>query len=69
MSDPTQTCKVCGRVVTVDLYARGFPPDAAARKLAKLCKTAGHTSQPEYLVGGLDSFASLHPHRKGKHER
>lgn len=48
---PSQTCKVCGRVVWVDVYARGFPPDAAKRKLMKLCKQDGHKAEPAYLCG------------------
>lgn len=48
---PTQTCTTCGRVVEVDFYARGFPPDSAKRKLQKLCKADGHTATPEYRAG------------------
>lgn len=48
---PTVTCKVCGSVQPVDPYARGFPPDAAKRQLAKRCKAKGHVSDPQYLAG------------------
>ena len=50
-SDPTVTCKTCGAVVVVSPYGRGFPPDNAKRKLAKLCKANGHTSDPQYMAG------------------
>jgi hypothetical protein len=51
MSEPTQTCKACGRSVVVRPGGRGFPPDSAARRLAKMCKEAGHKSDPRYLAG------------------
>jgi len=51
VTEPTQTCRVCGRVVVVDFYARGFPPDAAKRKLVRLCKADGHKADPQYLAG------------------
>lgn len=49
--EPSYTCKVCSRFVWVDRYARGFPPDAAKRKLMKLCKEDGHKADPSYLAG------------------
>lgn len=51
MTTPTQTCKTCGRSVEVGFYARGFPPDAAKRKLQRLCKADGHAAVPEYRAG------------------
>lgn len=51
MSQPTQTCTVCGDVEVVQMTGRGFPPDAAKRRLAKRCKANGHTCQPKYLAG------------------
>ena len=51
MKPPTQHCRVCGRVVAVDIYAKGFPPDAAKRKLMKLCQKDGHTADPQYIAG------------------
>jgi hypothetical protein len=51
MTDPTQTCQICGRVVTVTPDGRGFPPDIAKRKLAKLCREDGHKSDPRYRAG------------------
>jgi hypothetical protein len=48
---PSVTCLACRRVVWVDIYGRGFPPDAAKRKLAKLCKADGHKAEPQYLAG------------------
>jgi hypothetical protein len=51
VSQPTQTCQICGRVEIVTPDGRGFPPDIAKRRLAKLCKADGHVSQPKYLVG------------------
>lgn len=51
MSEPTQTCTACGRVVVVQQTGRGFPPDVAKRKLAKLCAADGHESRPQYRAG------------------
>ena len=51
MSEPTQTCQLCGNSVEVDFYARGFPPDAAAKKLKKLCKSQGCPCAPKYRAG------------------
>jgi hypothetical protein len=51
VSDPTQTCSVCGNRETVRPDGRGFPPDIAARKLAKRCTADGHECIPEYRVG------------------
>lgn len=51
MAEPTQTCLLCNRVVTVVPSGRGFPPDVAARKLAKICAAAGHVSRPQYRAG------------------
>lgn len=51
MSEPTQTCAVCGDVETVRPDGRGFPPDIAKRRLAKRCAAAGHKSEPKYLAG------------------
>lgn len=50
-SDPAQTCRACGRSVKVRPDGRGFPPDIAKRKLAKLCQAAGHVSDPQYTTG------------------
>lgn len=51
MSEPRQTCLVCGDYEVVRPDGRGFPPDIAKRRLAKRCKAAGHTSKPKYSVG------------------
>jgi len=51
MSLPTQTCGLCGRVVTVTWDGRGFPPDIAKRKLVKACKAEGCPCEPHYLAG------------------
>jgi len=51
MSEPTQTCELCGRYVTVNPYARGFPPDAAKRTLVKVCKANDCPSKPRYTAG------------------
>jgi hypothetical protein len=51
MSEPTQTCELCGLVEVVTPYGRGFPPDAAKRRLAKRCKANGCPSKPRYLAG------------------
>jgi hypothetical protein len=44
----TQTCRLCGRVVQVAPDGRGFPPDIAARRLAKWCAANGCPSEPTY---------------------
>lgn len=51
MSEPTVTCAVCGRRVTVEPAGRGFPPDVAKRKLAKICEGAGHEPDLQYRAG------------------
>lgn len=51
MMAPTVTCQTCGRCLEVKPDGRGFPPDIAKRKLAKLCKDAGHVSDPKYMAG------------------
>lgn len=51
MSEPTQTCELCGNVEVVVPDGRGFPPDIAKRKLAKRCALAGCPSKPRYLAG------------------
>lgn len=51
MTQPMQTCQACGRQEVVVPDGRGFPPDIAKRKLAKLCAADGHKSQPKYTAG------------------
>lgn len=51
MSEPTQTCSLCGRVEVVRPYFRSFPPDAAKRRLQKACAAAGCKCAPQYLAG------------------
>ena len=51
MSEPTQTCELCGLVEIVTPYGRGFPPDAAKRRLKRRCNANGCKSQPTYLAG------------------
>lgn len=51
MSDPKVTCGTCGRFVACIQSGQGFPPDVAKRKLAKMCKAAGHVSDPSYRAG------------------
>lgn len=51
VSEPTQTCKLCGRVVVVRASGRGFPPDTAERTLRKWCNAAGCKSEPVYRAG------------------
>lgn len=51
MTQPTQTCELCGLVEVVTPDGRGFPPDIAKRRLAKRCKADGCPSQPTYRVG------------------
>lgn len=58
-SEPRQTCKTCGQFVVVVQSSRGFPPEAAKKKLRKLCAAAGHASDPQYTAGVLLSEADL----------
>ena len=51
MSEPTQTCELCGTVEVVTPYGRGFPPDAAKRRLKRRCNANGCPSKPTYLAG------------------
>lgn len=51
MTQPTQTCSLCGRVMIVMPDGRGFPPDITKRKLVKACKAAGCPSDPVYRAG------------------
>lgn len=51
MSEPIQTCQLCGRVEAVMPVGRSFPPDAAKRRLKKRCEAAGCNSQPQYTAG------------------
>lgn len=51
MTSPVQTCQVCGDREWVTRDGRGFPPDAAKRRLAKRCKAKGHVSDPVYTAG------------------
>ena len=51
MSEPVQTCQICGQSVIVQPDGRGFPPDIAKRKLKRLCKAAGCVSNPQYTAG------------------
>jgi hypothetical protein len=51
MSQPTQTCQVCGAVEVVRPGGRGFPPDIAKHRLAKRCAAAGHRCVPKYRAG------------------
>ena len=51
MSQPTQTCRLCGLVEVVRPDGRGFPPDIAKRRLAKRCAADGCPSDPQYRAG------------------
>lgn len=51
MSEPRQTCRLCGRTVIVELDGRGFPPEIAARKLRKACRAEGCPCDPQYRAG------------------
>lgn len=59
MSEPTQTCKLCGDSVIVAPDGRGFPPAIAERKLRKRCAERGCHCEPRYQAGlalGLAAF-------------
>lgn len=51
MTQPTQTCTLCGRVMVVMMDGRGFLPDITKRNLVKACKAAGCPSAPVYQAG------------------
>jgi hypothetical protein len=51
MTEPVQTCQICGQSVTVTPDGRGFPPDIAKRKLQRICKANGCACQPKYTPG------------------
>ena len=51
MSEPVQTCRVCGAVEVVKPDGRGFPPQIAKNRLVKRCKAAGHKCDPQYTAG------------------
>ena len=51
MSQPTQTCQLCGAVEVVRMDGRGFPPDIAKRRLQKACKARGCPCEPKYRAG------------------
>ena len=59
MSQPTQTCTTCGDREVCREWDRGFPPDAAKRRLAKRCKAAGHACTPEYRAGLSPSLVAI----------
>lgn len=64
MSQPTQTCTLCGRVEIVRPDGRGFPPDIAKRRLKKACNAGGCPSKPRYRVGlspQLEALLAAHP--------
>jgi hypothetical protein len=50
---PRQVCEVCGAIEYVKFSGRGFPPDAAKRRLKLRCTAAGHRSKPQYYAGAL----------------
>ena len=51
MSQQSVTCAECGQGVTVTPDGSGFLPDIARRKLAKLCRAAGHEPDLRYYAG------------------
>lgn len=48
---PTVMCTRCGEWIEVVPDGRGFPPNIAKRKLAKMCGARGHKSEPSYRAG------------------
>lgn len=50
---PTVTCVVCRRWTEVRHDGRGFPPDIAKRRLARICADApdSHEADPQYRAG------------------
>ena len=51
MTQPTQTCLICGRSEIVRPDGRGFPPDIAKRRLIQKCKANGCPCSPRYTAG------------------
>jgi hypothetical protein len=48
---PVVYCRLCNKVSAVDPFARGFPPDAAKRKLREACRQRGCVCDPQYVAG------------------
>lgn len=59
MSQPTQTCRLCGAVEVVRPDGRGFPPDIAKRRLKRRCKANGCPSEPTYRAGLSPALEAL----------
>jgi hypothetical protein len=51
VTEPTQTCRLCGNAEIVTPDGRGYPPDIAERKLVKRCKSQGCRCDPYYQAG------------------
>jgi hypothetical protein len=51
MTEPTQTCALCGNVEIVRPDGRGFPPDIAKRRLRRRCRAGGCRCEPRYRAG------------------
>jgi hypothetical protein len=51
MDFPTQTCRLCGRAVTVVQNGSGFPPERARKRLVRACRASGCPSDPVYRAG------------------
>ncbi len=66
MSQPTQTCTLCGNVEVVTPDGRGFPPGIAKRKLIKRCRAQGCRCEPVYRAGVV--IRERGPGRPGKPE-
>ena len=58
-SQPTLTCRSCGRVRIVRPDGRGFPPDIAKRALTKACRADGCACDPVYRAGLSSDLAAL----------
>lgn len=59
MSQPTQTCTLCGLVEIVVPDGRGFPPKIAQNRLKKRCAVSGCPSEPVYRAGVSPALAKI----------
>jgi len=60
VSSPIVFCTVCRHVMAVVQDGRGFPPDIAKRKLAKVCKNVrDHEAVIEYRAGIDEGLVQL----------
>lgn len=73
MSEPRQTCQICGRYVVVKPSVTGFAPAIAKAKLRKQCLDSGHVADPKYTAGfefgSIETPGRAHLHEAGLQHR